>query len=83
MLSETSGSVYGCNQCYFQLSPGEGIPHNLIEPTITWVSLEFSGYIWLDTKIVLKNESSIGVYLQTRSVRWLHILSLIFLSKKF
>ena len=25
-----------------------------IEPTITWVPLGFSGYIWLDTKIVLK-----------------------------
>ena len=23
-----------------------------IEPTITWVPSEFSGYIWLDTKIV-------------------------------
>ena len=26
-----------------------------IEPTITWVPLGFSGYIWLDTKIVYKN----------------------------
>ena len=26
-----------------------------IEPTITWVLSGFSGYIWLDTKIVLKN----------------------------
>ena len=25
-----------------------------IEPTITWVSSGFSGYIWLDTRIVLK-----------------------------
>ena len=25
-----------------------------IEPTITWVSSGFSGYIWLDTKTVLK-----------------------------
>ena len=24
-----------------------------IEPTITWVLSGFSGYIWLDTKIVL------------------------------
>ena len=24
------------------------------EPTITWVPSGFSGYIWLDTKIVLK-----------------------------
>ena len=27
----------------------------LIGPTITWVLSGFSGYIWLDTKIVLKN----------------------------
>ena len=26
-----------------------------IEPTITWVPSVFSGYIWLDTKIVLKS----------------------------
>ena len=26
-----------------------------IEPTITWVPSGFSGYIWLHTKIVLKN----------------------------
>ena len=25
-----------------------------MEPTITWVPSGFSGYIWLDTKIVLK-----------------------------
>ena len=27
-----------------------------IEPTITWVLSGFSGYIWLDTKIVLKKK---------------------------
>ena len=27
-----------------------------IEPTITWVPSGFSGYIWLDTKIVLKKK---------------------------
>ena len=27
-----------------------------IEPTITWVPSGFSGYIWLDTKIVLKKD---------------------------
>ena len=26
------------------------------EPTITWVPSGFSGYIWLDTKIVLKKK---------------------------
>ena len=29
-----------------------------IEPTITWVPSGFSGYIWLDTKIVLKKKKS-------------------------
>ena len=28
----------------------------LFEPTITWVPSGFSGYIWLDTKIVLKKK---------------------------
>ena len=28
-----------------------------IEPTITWVPSGFSGYIWLDTKIVLKKKN--------------------------
>ena len=27
-----------------------------IEPTITWVPSGFSGYIWLDTKIVLNKD---------------------------
>ena len=27
-----------------------------MEPTITWVPSDFSGYIWLDTKIVLKTD---------------------------
>ena len=33
------------------------------EPTITWVPLGFSGYIWLDTKIVLNNSSMIIQYI--------------------
>ena len=28
-----------------------------IEPTITWIPSGFSGYIWLDTKIVLKKQT--------------------------
>ena len=31
-----------------------------IEPTITWVPSGLSGYIWLDTKIVLKNIEKIS-----------------------
>ena len=29
-----------------------------IEPTITWVPSGFSGYIWLDLKIVLKKKDT-------------------------
>ena len=48
--------------CYKQMSAiKEGVIMRLrvypmfIEPTITWVPSGFSEYIWLDTKIVLKN----------------------------
>ena len=33
-----------------------------IEPTITWVPSGFSGYIWLDTKIVLKKKKLVKNY---------------------
>ena len=33
-----------------------------IEPTITWVPSGFSGYIWLDTKIVFKKKKVIHTY---------------------
>ena len=32
-----------------------------IEPTITWVPSGFSGYIWPDTKIVLKKDGEMNV----------------------
>ena len=32
-----------------------------IELTITWVPSGFSGYIWLDTKIVLKTKQVLSV----------------------
>ena len=35
-----------------------------IEPTITWVPPGLSGYIWLDTKIVLKNSCDFFRYLR-------------------
>ena len=31
-----------------------------IKPTITWVTSEFSRYIWLDTKIVLKKKIKVS-----------------------
>ena len=37
-----------------------------IEPTITWVPSGFSGYIWIDTKIVLKKKYML---LLKRSIR--------------
>ena len=33
-----------------------------IEPTITWVPSGFSGYIWFDTKIVLKKRKENLMY---------------------
>ena len=36
------------------------IPYPMfIEPTITWVPSGFSGYLWLDTKIVLEKKDLI------------------------
>ena len=32
-----------------------------IEPTITWVPSGFSGYIWLDTQIVLKKANNLDL----------------------
>ena len=34
-----------------------------IEPTITWVPSGFSGYIWLDTKVVFKKILSLVINL--------------------
>ena len=36
------------------------------EPTITWVPSGFSGYIWLDTKIVLKNKQKNTIIIRVR-----------------
>ena len=36
-----------------------------IEPTISWVPSGFSGYIWLDTKIVFKKNSVLGTVSQS------------------
>ena len=45
-----------------------------IEPTITWVPSGFSGYIWLDTKIVLKKKP--GSSYSQAVFYWLGILPL-------
>ena len=49
------GSRLGRNQVRF-LAVSYIYPM-FIEPTITWVPSGFSGYIWLDTKIVLKKKN--------------------------
>ena len=41
-----------------------------IEPTITWVPSGFSGYIWLDTKIVLKKKLSVKCSRQIQEKEW-------------
>ena len=33
-----------------------------IEPTITWVPSGFSGYIWLDTKIVFRKTVCVSIF---------------------
>ena len=49
------GSRLGRNRSWVRLLAVSDIYPMFIEPTITWVPSGFSGYIWLDTKIVLKN----------------------------
>ena len=41
-----------------------------IEPTITWVPSGFSGYIWLDRKIVLKKKViQIVMHLERKQIK--------------
>ena len=40
-----------------------------IEPTITWVPSGFSGYIWLDTKIVLKKIGGTGMTIHRKIIK--------------
>ena len=44
----------GQNRLWVRFLAVSDIYPMFIEPTITWVPSGFSGYIWLDTKIVLK-----------------------------
>ena len=48
------GSRLGRNRLWVRFLAVSDIYPMFIEPTITWVPSGFSGYIWLDTKIVLK-----------------------------
>ena len=43
-----------------------------IEPTITWVPSVFSGYIWLDTKIVLKKNEIVEFHITNKEIMELH-----------
>ena len=49
-----TGSRLGRNRLWVWFLAVSDIYPMFIEPTITWVPSGFSGYIWLDTKIVLK-----------------------------
>ena len=49
-------SRLGRNRLGVRLLAVSDIYSMFIEPTITWVPSGFSGYIWLDTKIVLKKK---------------------------
>ena len=50
-----------------------------IEPTITWVPSGFSGYIWLNTKIVLKKDivSLAAIFAALVEFLWLYPISCI------
>ena len=63
------GSRLGRNRLWVRFLAGSDIYPMFIEPTITRVPSGFSGYIWLDTKIVLKNKA--------RQVLWVHNYGLV------
>ena len=50
------GSRLGRNRLRVRFLAVSDIYPMFIEPTITWVPLGFTGYTWLDTKIMLKKE---------------------------
>ena len=50
------GSRLGQNRLWVRFLAVSDIYPMFIEPTITWVPSGFSGYIWLDTKIVFKKK---------------------------
>ena len=52
-------SRLGRNRLWVRFLTVSDIYPMFIEPTITWVPSGFSGYIWLDTKIVLKKRMSL------------------------
>ena len=51
------GSRLGRNRLSVRFLVVSDIYSMFIEPTITWVPSRFTGYIWLDTKIVLKKNN--------------------------
>ena len=54
------GSRLGRNRLWVRFLAVSDIYPMFIEPTINWVPSGFSGYIWLDTKIVFKNVVTYG-----------------------
>ena len=55
------GSGLGRNRLWVRFLAVSDIYPMFIEPTITWVPSGFSGYIWLDTKIVLKKKKIVSL----------------------
>ena len=58
------GSRLGRNRLWARFLAVSDIYSMFIEPTITWVPSGFSGYIWLDTKIVLKKKNPTFFHVQ-------------------
>ena len=56
------GSRLGRNRLWARFPAVSDIYPMFTEPTITWAPSGFSGYIWLDTKIVLKKKKKKRIY---------------------
>ena len=66
------GSNSGRNRLWVRFREVSDIYPMFIEPTITWVPSGFSGYIWLNTKIVLKNSQRYSLpstYIAARQIK--------------
>ena len=77
MVSAPALDGTGCEfdswQCRIYIYP------MFIEPTITWVPSGFSGYIWLDTKIVLKKKNH-EIFINKSPIRFFNLVLFAILS---
>ena len=67
------GSCLGRNRLWVRFLAVSDIYPMFIEPTITWVLSGFSGYIWVDTKIVFKKNTFLGKYISEYDSKHIYI----------